>query len=339
MAQKAKFAVVVPAYNEELVVESSLRSLIKALPKRHIFLVSDGSTDKTAEIAKKVLGKNTLNLKKNVGKARAIEKLLHKFEITKKYQYILFFDADTTINIDHFKQAEKLFKYNPACIVGTVSSHRRGVISAYRAFEYAFSHKFFKNAQNAMGTIVIAPGCTSIYRADVLDNLEFGGDTLTEDFDLTLQIHEKKLGRVMYCQKAVVITQDPETFQGYWKQISRWNTGYWQNFFLHKLYLPKSKVNLEILLLMGDFLFWLANITLAMFQPLLFATIYGSAVTILFLLSVTVLIFEKKYWAIPYTPLFSIFSLLNIVSFIHSVFRAIFLRGRIGWQKLPRYAN
>lgn len=339
MARKATFCVVVPAYNEEVVIEKSLRSLFLAINKKHVYVVSDGSTDNTSRIARRILGKNVLSLRKNVGKANAIKKLLTKFSLTKRYQYVMFFDADTTLNKEYFHETKKLIHSEPACIVGTVTSQRRKLISAYRAFEYGFSHRFFKNAQNAMGTITIAPGCTSTYRADVLNQLSFDGGTLTEDFDLTLQIHHQKLGKVVYSRKSYVITQDLITFGDYWKQIMRWNTGYWQNFFSHRLFLPNKKVNFEILLLTGDFFYWFATVTLAVFKPLFFLKLYGTALGIMLLLSITVLAIERRFWAIPYAPLFGIFHLINVASFILSLFRAIFWhKKQLSWQKLPRYA-
>ncbi len=339
MARKATFCVVVPAYNEEVVIEKSLRSLFSAINKKHVYVVSDGSTDNTSRIARKILGKNVLSLRKNVGKAKAIKKLLTRFKLTKRYQYVMFFDADTTLNKEYFRETKKLINSEPACIVGTVTSQRRRLISAYRAFEYGFSHRFFKNAQNAMGTITIAPGCTSTYRADVLNQLSFDGGTLTEDFDLTLQIHHQKLGKVVYSRKSYVITQDPITFGDYWKQIMRWNTGYWQNFFSHRLFLPNKKVNLEILLLTGDFFYWFATVMLAIFKPLFFLKLYGTALGIMLLLSITVLAVERRFWAIPYAPLFGVFHLINVASFIFSLFRAIIWhKKQLSWQKLPRYA-
>src|SRR5205823_656630 len=110
--------------------------------------------------------------------------------------------------------------------------------------EYGLSHRVYKQAQNKMRTITVAPGSSSLYRSDVLRELDFGNQTLTEDFDLTLQIYRRKLGRVVYAPRAKVITQDPPTLKDYWNQVMRWYTGFWQNVFMHRIYLPTSMVNL-----------------------------------------------------------------------------------------------
>lgn len=336
--KKATLAVVVPAYNEERVLNASLPSLLRQIDQRHIYLVSDGSTDQTAKIARQHLGKNTLALRENVGKARALDRLIKRFSITKRYQYVFFFDADTEVGPGFIREVKKMMPAKPACIVGTVTSQRRGFISAFRVYEYGLSHRIFKSAQSAVGTIAIAPGCTAVYRSDVLDELNFQGPTITEDFDLTLQVHKKRLGKIVYCATAKVKTQDPLTVRDYWKQIMRWNTGFWQNFFLHRLFLPNSKLNLEILLLLGDFFLWMATIVLAALHPLYFLWVLGVSAIITAGLASIVIIIERQYWALPYSPFFSLFQWLNITSLLISIPRAIGWRTReVGWGKVARY--
>lgn len=336
---KATIAVVVPAYNEEQVIQSSLKSLARVISAQHIYVVSDGSTDQTAKLAKQTVPQ-VLALRKNRGKAGALEALIRKYQLTKRYRYVFFFDADTRIRPSFITEIKKVIKaQRPALVVGTVTSDRNKLISAYRVYEYGFSHMFFKNAQNVMGTIVVAPGCASIYRADVLDQLDFSRKTLTEDLDLTMQIHKNKLGKIVYCPKAKVITQDPTTFADYWKQINRWNTGWWQNFFIHKLYQPNSKINAEVLLLLADLLLWLYILSLAIIHPLIFIKLYALAFALASGLGLLVSLITANYWALPYVPLFGFFQLINLTSLIYSFFRAIFGRSsQLGWQKVSRYS-
>lgn len=338
--RKATVAVVVPAYNEETVIGTSLRSLRRVIDMRHVYVVSDGSRDKTASIASWYTS-NVLNLRKNRGKAGALQALLKKFAITDRYKYVFFFDADTEIGKDFLPAIKSVIKERqPACIVGTVTSTKNKAISAFRVFEYGFSHKFFKNAQNAMNTIVIAPGCAAVYRADVLAKLNFNGKTLTEDLDFTIQIQHKKYGRVVYCPKARVFTQDPMNFADFWKQITRWNTGFWQNFFIHRLYLPNRTLNAEVLLLLSDFLLWIGLLVFAAAQPLYFLTLYGISLIILTILASAVIVWERQYWALSYVPIFNFFQIINTISFIYSLFRALFTKtNRLSWQKVTRYAN
>lgn len=342
MARKATFCVVVPAYNEEVVIEKSLRSLFLAINKKHVYVVSDGSTDNTSRIARRILGKNVLSLRKNVGKAKAIKELLTKFKLTQRYQYVMFFDADTLLSKDYFTQTRKYINTDPACIVGTVTSSRMGLVSAHRVCEYGFTHKIFKNAQNFMGTILVAPGCASTYKSDVLEKLNFFGTTLTEDLDLTIQIHHNNYGKIIYSPRSKVITQDPPTIPEYFKQVNRWYTGFWQNFFTHKLYKPNKRINFEVLLVTGDFLLWLVTISFLIYNPLLlFKTI---ALGLIFTSTISALsgIIDRQYWVLRYIPLFPLFWLINLMSYSYSLFRALNSfkkKSSIGWNKVQRYAN
>lgn len=332
-------AVVVPAFNEAAVLAQSLTSLSAVISTDHIYVVSDGSTDRTARIAKAQVP-NVLALRKNRGKAGALEALISKYRLTRRYDYIFFFDADTRINREFLKRVRRMLTdVKPALLVGTVGSGRNGLISAYRAYEYGFSHFFYKNAQNAMGTIVVAPGCASVYRSDVIEALDFGNHTLTEDLDLTMQIHHRRLGKIVYCPQATVATQDPATLSDYWKQVNRWNTGFWQNFFLHKLYQPNHKINFEVLLLVADVALWLAILGLAAVHPLFFLKLYGLSLIISTGLGAVTVIFTRQLWALPYAPLFGFFHIINLGSLIYSFFRATLHRSQpLAWQKVSRYA-
>ena len=336
--RKTTFGVVVPAYNEEKVIEASLRSLLKVLPKEHIYVVSDGSSDQTANAARKVVP-NVLQLRKNRGKAGALKALLQKYRLTDHYAYLFFFDADTRIDSQFLKKIRSRVKERPACIVGTVSSLRNNIISAYRVYEYGFAHLFYKNAQNVMGTIVVAPGCASVYRADVLDQLEFSNRTLTEDLDFTIQIHKKKLGRIIYVPGAKVITQDPQNFSDYWKQVNRWNTGFWQNFFNHRLYLPNSTISAQVILLVIDCLSWLVVLGLVFVHPYWTLQLYLFSLAVATTIGIIVAVIQRQFWAIPYSPTFGFFQIINIGSWLYGFARAIVYRRRhLSWQKVDRYA-
>ena len=337
--RKSSVAIVVPAFNEAAVISESLRSLSKAIKPEHIFVVSDGSSDDTAKLARAIVP-NVLALRRNRGKAGALKKLIDKYQLTDCYHYVFFFDADTRIGPAFLHEVKKVIKVSsPALVVGTVKPGRHKAISAYRVYEYGLSHLIFKNAQNAMGTIAVAPGCASVYRSDVLAQLNFLGGSLTEDLDLTIQIHHKKLGKIIYCPRACVTTQDPANFGDYWKQIMRWNTGFWQNFFTHKLYLPSSKINGEFMLLLGDLLFWAVLLALSAARPLELLWLYGLALGLASVLGAAIVIGTGQYWALPYSPLFGLFQSVNLISTILSFFRAIFgKRQKLGWQKVERYA-
>lgn len=82
-------AAIIPAYNEEKTIENVI-NVVKAVDKiDRIIVVSDGSEDQTAEIARKC-GVEVIALSKNVGKGGAMSRGVKR----SKEDIILFLDAD-----------------------------------------------------------------------------------------------------------------------------------------------------------------------------------------------------------------------------------------------------
>ncbi|MHB1392474.1 MAG: glycosyltransferase family 2 protein [Clostridia bacterium] len=80
---------IIPAYNEELTIASVINCLIKVDKIQKIIVVSDGSTDKTAAIAREC-GADVIELEENVGKGGAIKAGVNECGT----EVILFLDAD-----------------------------------------------------------------------------------------------------------------------------------------------------------------------------------------------------------------------------------------------------
>ncbi len=80
---------IIPAYNEEQAIGKVLECLKKVDSIGKIIVVSDGSTDKTVDIAK-VYDVDVIELSKNIGKGGAIKVGVNECET----EIILFLDAD-----------------------------------------------------------------------------------------------------------------------------------------------------------------------------------------------------------------------------------------------------
>jgi glycosyltransferase involved in cell wall biosynthesis len=87
--EKQKVAAIVPAYNEERTIGNVLKILKLAKEIDEIIVVSDGSTDKTAQIGKS-FGVRVLEGPKREGKGRAMRKGVESTDA----KIIAFFDAD-----------------------------------------------------------------------------------------------------------------------------------------------------------------------------------------------------------------------------------------------------
>jgi len=92
---KHQLALLIAAHNEEIVIEQTIRSAIKAgMQPQHIYVVDDNSSDQTRAIAASIIGiNNTIKVRRS-GKGLALTKAANKFKLTKRYRWIHVADAD-----------------------------------------------------------------------------------------------------------------------------------------------------------------------------------------------------------------------------------------------------
>jgi LmbE family N-acetylglucosaminyl deacetylase len=91
--KRAKVSVIIPAYNEEKTIADVLKILVSVRQNGlidEIIVVSDGSNDNTARVAKISGVDNVLDLKKNIGKTKAV---IEGVKYTSG-EILLFLDAD-----------------------------------------------------------------------------------------------------------------------------------------------------------------------------------------------------------------------------------------------------
>lgn len=245
---KRQLALLLPAHNEELILEATIRSAIAAGQSiNDIYVVNDNSSDKTRAIATRLLGKyNVLNVRRS-GKALAVKKAIIKFNIESNYTWLHIADADSIFSLDYFRHYRaKLDPTKYAVAVGFVQSLRGNWISTYRALTYTYSQHVMRRIQAQLGMISVFPGPITCFRTDIISKLEFGNSSLTEDFDITLQVHRKKLGNIVYIPKAINYTQDPQTLSDFCKQNLRWQRGFFQGVKKHKIGLKGQRIDVSL---------------------------------------------------------------------------------------------
>jgi biofilm PGA synthesis N-glycosyltransferase PgaC len=253
-------AVLIPAHNEELVIESSIKAIAALVPRENIHVVSDGSTDRTAELARKT-GVNVIETLTNVGKAGALEEAIERFGLVERFQAVLLLDADTAIEPGYFDAALPHFD-DPqvVAVAGAVRTHwhERGlsligkVLVCHRQRIYAISQRLLKFGQTWRFTNAthIVPGFASMYRTAVLPLIEMNPPGLViEDFNMTFEIYSKRLGKVAFTLGAVAVTQDPDNLRDYVRQIKRWGLGLWQTVRRHPPRCSLFSAMLTVLLL------------------------------------------------------------------------------------------
>jgi poly-beta-1,6-N-acetyl-D-glucosamine synthase len=347
---KKKVAILIPAHNEQTVIAPTILSALKIVSKEDIYVVSDGSTDQTGQIAKRYTD-NVLELFPNVGKASATNQLIEVFKLYENYEYILPMDADTDIVPDYLEKTLPILEADRrekiACVVGRVVGRSSTWVTAYRVWEYEITQSIHKSAQDVEGAVAVCPGCATIYRAKIFEKNKIPTGTLTEDMDFTYLIHRKKLGQIKFCSEAKVITQDPKTLKDLLKQIDRWYTGFWQCTLKHEIPWKGDMLDVEVGLLALEGLFnGLLMISFIFLIPfiLLKNPLY---ILIPLFLDLGMLMIPTLLWVAKKHRNFKIFKYIFHFYLVRVLSSLVFLKGFIkvvlerdltmGWNKATRY--
>ena len=224
--------VIVPAYNEAASIGDTIHSLQnQTVPATEIIIIDDCSTDDTGDVARSY-GVTVLRPDATPGR-RPARRTSRSRHVTTEFTMAI--DADTTVAPDAIEQFLRVIEDDTvAAACGFVVP--RDVSTVWergRYIEYLLAFSFYKPIQDHYGKPLIASGCFSIYRTEVLRS--HGGwqtRTMAEDMDLTWSMYHA--GRsVRFVPEAVCYPIEPHNFHFMRKQLRRWSHGFMQNVQLH----------------------------------------------------------------------------------------------------------
>lgn len=237
-----RFAVVIPAHNEEKVIRSMVESLNKQqYPKElfDIFVICDNCTDNTEYEANKT-GARVLVRQNNAekGKGYALEWAFARiFALNEQYDAICVFDADNVVSGSYLSEINKMLNNGHEVIQGYIDSKNPfdSWISLSYSIAFWLSNRLFQQTRFNLGLSCGLCGTGFCIRTSVLKEIGWGATCLTEDLEFTMKLilNNKK---VSFCKKAVVYDEKPLTFMQSWKQRKRWMQGHTD---CAKRYLPK----------------------------------------------------------------------------------------------------
>jgi cellulose synthase/poly-beta-1,6-N-acetylglucosamine synthase-like glycosyltransferase/spore germination protein YaaH/peptidoglycan/xylan/chitin deacetylase (PgdA/CDA1 family) len=238
-AFKPKVAILIPAFNEEKVIERTIQGALDSdYPNLHVIVIDDGSKDRTLDVAQKAFRKEVANgrvvilTKPNSGKAEALNFGLEHIGAAEVFVGI---DADTIIAPDAIARMVPHF-LNPkvAAVAGNAKvGNRVNLWTRWQALEYITSQNFERRALNTMGAVSVVPGAIGAWRVSAVR--EAGGyhlDTVAEDADLTMALLRNGY-RVEYEDLALAFTEAPTNANGLMRQRFRWSFGILQAVWKH----------------------------------------------------------------------------------------------------------
>lgn len=232
-AEEPFVTIMVPAHNEEVVIEDTLEYLLSEMNYHNyeVLVTDDGSTDQTPEILARLQAKyprlRVLRIEKNKGKA-------HAFNIGvgfAKGEYILSNDADT------IPEADAIWKYmnyfmteadqNIAAVTGNMDVQNRSkIIEKAQTVEFSSIVGVIKRGQlGTLGTMYAYSGANTMYRKDALIDVGlFRQERATEDISIAWD--QQLNGWIpTFAPNIMFFMGVPNTLKMLYRQRKRWAKG------------------------------------------------------------------------------------------------------------------
>lgn len=232
-------SVLVPAYDEAVGIEATVRSLVASdhTGPLEVVVVDDGSSDGTPELVEALVEREGLTgvrvvRQANAGKAMALARGAREA----RHDLLVMLDGDTVFEPETVRWLVQPLQ-DPR--VGAVSGNtkvgnRHGLLGRWQHLEYVMGFNLDRRMLDLFGCIPTVPGASGAFRRAALDAA--GGmstDTLAEDTDITMAITRAGY-RVVYEERARAWTEAPLTFRDLWRQRYRWAYGTLQCVWKHR---------------------------------------------------------------------------------------------------------
>jgi len=229
---KNKFALLIAAHNEEVVIGSLIESMLKLdYPKDmyDIFVIADNCTDDTAKIAKGY-GVNVCErfVEDKKGKGYALEWMFAKlFKMNKQYEAVAIFDADNLVHKNFLKEINSKMQDGYKVVQGYIDSKNPEDSWIAAAYSIAFwtQNRMFQLARANVGFSNQIGGTGFAIETSTLKKLGWGATCLTEDLEFTckLVLNGEKVG---WAHDAIIYDEKPLKLMQSWKQRKRWMQGF-----------------------------------------------------------------------------------------------------------------
>ena len=229
--EKRKFALVIAAHNEELVIEKLIKSLInQSYPKEFfdIFVVADNCSDNTANIANS-LGVNVYERFDNerIGKGYALEWIFERIYKENKYDTIAIFDADNLVHKNWITEINNKMQQGYRVVQGYIDSKNPSDTWIAASYSIAFwtQNRLYQLARTNLKLSSQIGGTGFAMDISLLKKVGWEPQCLTEDLEFSCKVilNEEKIG---WAHNAIIYDEKPLTLKASWKQRKRWMQGF-----------------------------------------------------------------------------------------------------------------
>jgi 1,2-diacylglycerol 3-beta-glucosyltransferase len=230
-APELRFAIAIPAHDEEAVIGSTLprlRRLDYPQAMYDIFVVADHCTDRTAEIAREqgaICYERGEGPRGSKGAALAwlLERILAGGDL---YDAVAIFDSDTQVDSAFLRVMDARLARGDAVVQGChrVSNPGDGWFPALTWAMFMIDNRFQNQGRSNLGFSAKLMGDSVCFRADLLRRLGWSAAGLTEDYEFRLRLLLEGV-RICYEPAAIGYGEAPVTWAAARAQRARWLRG------------------------------------------------------------------------------------------------------------------
>jgi len=226
------FSIIVPAKDEERVLDRLLMSLLKLdypSEKKDIVVVEDGSTDKTAKICTEYAAKYSdqiriIHQSTSNGKPSALNCALKHV----KGEIVAVFDADNVPEHDVLHRTAEYFKdLSIAAVQGRACSinAQENMLTKFISYEEAVRYETYIRGKDALNLFVPLTGSCYFIRRNVLDGVGGWDDqALSEDMEMAAKLTERN-HNIKYAPNVRSWQENPTNLTQLLRQRIRWFRG------------------------------------------------------------------------------------------------------------------
>ena len=233
--QKTKFAVLVPARNEEKCITGIINTLKQQkYPEEliDIFVIPNNCTDRTKEKSQDA-GAYIIDVPEHVdNKGKALSYGIDELLKTNRYGAFLVFDADNRVNEEFISQMNKAF-----CAGANVAKSRiyaqepyQNIVATFYDMHFCIANRTINKPRENLGLSARVIGTGFGISSKFLKQIGgFTAHSITEDAEFYVQY--STIGeRCVYCENAITYDEQPQSFRISLMQRKRWMSGIMQVF-------------------------------------------------------------------------------------------------------------
>lgn len=224
-----RFAIIVPAHNEELLIAHVCRNLsLLSYPagKYSIHIVADNCSDGTAALCSRypvnVLCRSDLE---HTGKGYTLQWAFENIDLS-RFDAVLVLDADTTVDSSILLELNSMLNNGSRAIQCHIEVPNRGESSFTQLIHVSrtINNLFYHYAKYKLGLSAYLMGSGMCFRTGLIRQQPWTAFTLSEDWEYFAKLIEQGV-KIDFARRAVVFQQESRSLRQATSQRLRWSRG------------------------------------------------------------------------------------------------------------------